>query len=96
MGSRSAGRRGTRRRGGGTGALTAPRDRWVAGVPAERCSLPFFAEPTIDARSQCLPRCGVPGKKPMPPTTPGDIMLQMAEAHGLHLRPIGDLPRDAR
>lgn len=78
------------------GAFKATLHRVVSDGRAERFSMPFFYEPNIDAQIQCLPSCRVPGKKPMPPTTPGDIMLQMAEAHGLHLRPIGDLPRDAR
>lgn len=58
----------------------------LPGAP-DRYSLPFFYEANLDARIECLSSCMGRGGELPPPTTPGDISLELALRDGLPLHP---------
>ena len=64
------------------GEFHATLHRVVITEPAHRFSLPFFYEAALDAPIACVPSCVGRGE-PAPPTTPGDLLLDMAAREGV-------------
>lgn len=76
------------------GRFKATLHRVVLEAPVHRYSVPFFYEPNLDASVECLPGCehwreGL--LAPLPRTTPGELMLEMAKREGLGLIPDSSL-----